>query len=51
MPICRLHFNGKQLYFGLFDENKVESRVPLARVEDIYLHADALRATVSRYVA
>lgn len=49
-PITRLHFNSKQLYLGLLDEAKTETRVQLSRVEDIYLHAEHLRATVARYL-
>ena len=48
-PLCRLHFNRKQMYLGLLDEMKVETRLPIERVEDIYLHADAIREAVSRY--
>lgn len=48
-PVCRLHFNGKKLYLGLLNEEKVETRVALARVEDIYLHAEAIREAVRRY--
>lgn len=50
-PICRLHFNRKQLYLGVFDANKVEHREPIERVEEIYNHAEALRATVRGYLA
>lgn len=49
--ICRLHFNGRQLYLGILDENKVETRLPIDRVEDIYLHAEKLTETVQRYLA
>lgn len=49
-PICRLHFNRKQKYLGLFDENKNETREPIDRVEDLYRFADALRDTVRRYL-
>jgi len=49
-PIARLWFNGKkQKYLGLFDENKVETKVALDNLEDIYTHASAIRATVGRY--
>ena len=49
-PVCRLHFNRKQKYIGLFDEEKVERREPIERVEDIYHHAQALRTTVGLYL-
>jgi hypothetical protein len=48
-PVCRLHFNRRQRYIGLLDEDKVESRVPVDRIEDIYDHAEAIRAAVKRY--
>lgn len=48
-PLCRLHFNGKKLYLGLLDEEKTETRVALERVEEIYLHAPAIREAVRRY--
>lgn len=48
-PVCRLHFNRKQKYIGLFDEQKIERREPIERVEDIYHHAEVLRATVGLY--
>jgi predicted type IV restriction endonuclease len=48
-PICRLHFNRKQLYLGILDENKVERREAIDCVEDIYLHAPAIREAVARY--
>lgn len=48
-PICRLHFNRKQKYLGLFDAEKSETKVPIERVEDIYNHVEAIRVTVSAY--
>ncbi|MEV7037938.1 type I restriction endonuclease [Amycolatopsis sp. NPDC051061] len=49
-PIARLWFNRSKKYLGVFDENKVETRLPIAGVEDIYQHADHLRTTVARYL-
>lgn len=48
-PICRLHFNRRQLFIGLFDADKNERREPLNSVEEIYNHAEELRETVRRY--
>jgi len=48
-PICRLHLNREKKYIGLFDENKVERRIPINGINDIYNHADDLKATVLRY--
>jgi hypothetical protein len=50
-PIARLWFNRKQRYIGVFDANKVETRFPIDASEDIYRHADQLRATVRGYLA
>ncbi|WP_410660913.1 type I restriction endonuclease [Amycolatopsis sp. lyj-112] len=48
-PIARLWFNRSKKYLGIFDENKVETRIPLTAAEDIYQYADQLRTTVARY--
>ncbi|MDQ3577927.1 MAG: type I restriction endonuclease [Actinomycetota bacterium] len=50
-PIARLWFNRSKKYLGVFDVNKVETRLPIASIEDIYLHADHLRKTVTGYLA
>jgi hypothetical protein len=50
-PIARLWFNRSKKYLGVFDENKVETRIPIDQVEDIYQYADHLRTTVARYLA
>lgn len=51
-PICRLRFNNPQrLRVGLFNEQREEEQVPLASVDDIFIHADRLRATVAMYLA
>lgn len=44
-PIARLHFNRSQKYLGLFDSDKKETRHPIASLDDIFLHAESLRAT------
>lgn len=49
-PIARLWLNRAKKYLGVFDENKVESRIPITNVTDIYRHADVLRMTVVRYL-
>lgn len=49
-PIARLHFNREQKYIGVFDENRAETRVPIASLEEIYQQADALRASVRSYL-
>lgn len=48
--IARLWLNRSKKYLGVFDENKVETRIPIDDVEDIYQHAEHLRKTVARYL-
>ncbi|RYG37855.1 restriction endonuclease [bacterium] len=49
-PICRLHFNAaSKKYVGLFDEAKVEERISITSVDDLYKLADKIRETVTRY--
>lgn len=48
-PIARLNFNGRQKYLGLLDEQKAETRHPIDELDEIYEHADAIRAAVVRY--
>jgi predicted type IV restriction endonuclease len=49
-PIARLWLNRSKKYLGVFDENKAETRIPIADVQDIYQHAEILRRTVARYL-
>ncbi|HEX6353881.1 type I restriction endonuclease [Actinophytocola sp.] len=49
-PIARLWLNRSKKYLGVFDENKIETRIPIADVQDIYGYADHLRKTVARYL-
>ncbi|KAF6663978.1 MULTISPECIES: type I restriction endonuclease [Pantoea] len=48
-PICRLHFNRSQLYIGLFDGEKKETRHPITLLNDIYNFTDLLRETAQQY--
>ena len=45
--ICRLWFNGRQKYVGIFDQEKKEEKIPIGALDDIYRYADRLKATVS----
>ena len=49
-PICRLHFNAKQKYVEIFDENKVGTREPIDQVSDIYKYASAIVETAKTYL-
>lgn len=49
-PICRLYFNTKQKYIGLFAEGKnSEEKIPIIDLNDIYNHEDKLKNTISYY--
>lgn len=48
-PICRLHFNRTQKYFGIFGVDKNEARVAIETVDDIYKYATELRSIVAFY--
>ena len=51
-PICRLRFNNTQrLRLGLFNETRDEEQVSLETVDDLFNHAERLRATVAAYLA
>jgi len=49
-PICRLHFNTRQKYLGLFDDDKKESRQPISDLSEIYDFSEQLNSTVERYL-
>lgn len=50
-PICRLRFNNTaRLAIGLMDSEKNEERVPLTDLDELYNHADRLKATVQSYL-
>lgn len=48
-PLCRLHFNAKQKYIGIVDEDRKETRHAISTVDDIFNHADLLLAVAKRY--
>ncbi len=50
-PIARLHFNRVQKYLGVFDEQKIEQRIPITSLDEIYEHAKTLRSSVRAYLA
>lgn len=47
-PICRLRFNAAQKYLSLFDIEK-EERIPIEGLDDLYKHAERLKAAVTKY--
>ncbi|WP_264406591.1 type I restriction endonuclease [Vibrio owensii] len=48
-PICRLWFNTKQKYIGIFDESKTEIRHPIESVDDIFNFSEQLQTTLALY--
>ncbi|MDP2832578.1 MAG: type I restriction endonuclease [Pseudomonadota bacterium] len=49
-PICRLRFNNtEKLVLGLFN-GKDEEKILLSGIDDIYIHAEKLKATVLPYI-
>jgi hypothetical protein len=48
-PICRMYFNTKQKYLGLFTEGKNEEKVPIEDLNHMYSYADKLKIIVSNY--
>ncbi|OJI29546.1 hypothetical protein VV99743_03753 [Vibrio vulnificus] len=48
-PICRLWFNTKQKYIGIFDESKTEIRHPIESVDDIFNFSEQLQNTLALY--
>lgn len=48
-PICRLYFNAKTKYLGLFNPDKTEEKVVVEDVDDIFKYADRLKAVALSY--
>lgn len=48
-PICRLRFGAAKKQLGLFSADKVEERVAIADLNDLFQHADRLKATPAFY--
>ena len=48
-PICRLHFNGKNKYLGIINENKQEIKEKIETIDDIYDFDNVLLKTIEFY--
>ncbi|WP_163392906.1 type I restriction endonuclease [Enterovibrio norvegicus] len=48
-PLCRLWFNTKQKYIGIFDDQRNETRHPIESVDDIFNFSEQLQSTISLY--
>lgn len=50
-PVCRLRFNNNQrLAVGIFDADKTEERFALEVIDDLYMFADKLKATLASHL-
>ena len=49
--VCRLWFNGTQKYVGVFNEEKIETRIPIASLARIYDLSSQLKETACRLEA
>jgi len=49
-PICRLWFNGKTKYLGVFDSNKAETRLKVDGPNGLFQHADAIRESLGHLI-
>lgn len=49
-PICRLRFNTSQLYLGVFDENKKETRKKIDSLDGMYAYTEEIKTTTQRYL-
>lgn len=48
-PLCRLHFNRKKKYLGVFDRDKNEEKILLDNIIDIYQHSERLIESIKLY--
>jgi hypothetical protein len=48
-PLCRLYFNTARKHVGFFGADRQEERVAIDCIDDLYRHADRLKATLRLY--
>lgn len=48
-PICRLYFTEKRLQIGIFDENKIETKTELLKIDDLYSLTEPIKNIVKFY--
>lgn len=48
-PVCRLRFNTAQKYLVIVAPDRSENKVPVNALDDLYAHADALKAIALHY--
>jgi len=47
-PICRLYFNSRNKYIGLFSDGS-EEKVSIESLDDIFQHSDRIQSIISKY--
>lgn len=47
-PICRLWFNGRTKYLGVFDSDKKETKLPIDRPEDLFKYEAQIKDSLSQ---
>lgn len=50
-PICRLRFNYNQMYIGIIDEDKNETKIPIETIDEIYKHKDDIIKVTKHYLS
>lgn len=48
-PLCRLRFNTKQKYIGIFDDARNEEKFAISCVDEIFDYSEQLLKTISLY--
>ncbi|MCX7373147.1 MAG: hypothetical protein NTW56_12070 [Alphaproteobacteria bacterium] len=48
-PIARLYFSETRLRIGVFNADKIEERIDLKSIDDLYEHADKILSAVEQY--
>ncbi|WP_343695039.1 type I restriction endonuclease [Flavobacterium sp.] len=48
-PLCRLHLNGSKKYISLFNNNKIEAKIAISSIDDIYQYEKELLETAALY--
>ncbi len=49
-PICRLHFNRKQKYLGVFNDKREEEKIPIASVDEIFIHSQRIKDSLQKVI-
>ncbi|CAG9001738.1 MAG: hypothetical protein CENE_03764 [Candidatus Celerinatantimonas neptuna] len=45
-PVCRLHFNSKNKYIGIFNEDKKETKIFIDNLNDIFNYSDEILSSL-----